>query len=108
MIILVFSVHVEEAIETMRNILPNNHLMLATAQRIKALILEEIAIDSELGQISERNSSESLLAESEHLHLSALHLTKAVFGEENVQTAKHYGNLGRLYQSMRKYKVNHQ
>lgn len=27
------------------------------------------------------------------------------FGENNVQTAKHYGNLGRLFQSMRKYKV---
>ena len=29
------------------------------------------------------------------------------FGENNVQTAKHYGNLGRLFQSMRKYKVIH-
>jgi len=27
------------------------------------------------------------------------------FGENNVQTAKHYGNLGRLYQSMRRYEV---
>ena len=28
------------------------------------------------------------------------------FGENNVQTAKHYGNLGRLYQSMRRYEVS--
>lgn len=27
------------------------------------------------------------------------------FGEMNVQTAKHYGNLGRLYQSMHRYLV---
>lgn len=28
------------------------------------------------------------------------------FGEDNVQTAKHYGNLGRLYQSMGRYQVS--
>lgn len=28
------------------------------------------------------------------------------FGEMNVQTAKHYGNLGRLYQSMRLFQVS--
>ena len=27
------------------------------------------------------------------------------FGEKNLQTAKHLGNLGRLYQSMKKYQV---
>lgn len=47
-----------------------------------------------------------LLNESEKLHLTALQLAHSAFGEKNVQTAKHYGNLGRLYQSMRKYKVN--
>ena len=36
--------------------------------------------------------------------LCLLYFSKA-FGINNVQTAKHYGNLGRLYQSMRKYKV---
>lgn len=35
----------------------------------------------------------------------ALALAKKAFGEENVQTAKHYGNLGRLYQSMHRYTV---
>lgn len=35
-----------------------------------------------------------------------MQLAHSAFGEKNVQTAKHYGNLGRLYQSMRKYKVN--
>lgn len=46
-----------------------------------------------------------LLSLAEQLHLTALKLTKAAFGEMNVQTAKHYGNLGRLYQSMRKFEV---
>lgn len=32
-------------------------------------------------------------------------LFRKSFGENNVQTAKHYGNLGRLYQSMRRYEV---
>lgn len=46
-----------------------------------------------------------LLYESEKLHLTALELSTMAFGERNVQTAKHYGNLGRLYQSMKKFKV---
>lgn len=75
--------------------------MLASAKRVKALILEEIAIDNASTPLSEQ----SLLLKSECLHLSALQLAKTAFGEKNVQTAKHYGNLGRLYQSMRKFQV---
>ncbi len=47
-----------------------------------------------------------LLLHAEELHQSALDLSLNVFGEMNVQTAKHYGNLGRLYQSMAKYYVS--
>lgn len=36
-----------------------------------------------------------LLTVAENLHLSALALSQEAFGEKNVQTAKHYGNLGR-------------
>lgn len=79
-----------------------DHLLLASAKRVKALILEEIALDS----ASSPTSEERLLFQAECLHMSALHLVKKAFGEMNVQTAKHYGNLGRLYQSMRKYKVH--
>lgn len=46
-----------------------------------------------------------MLEEAEKLHQDALSLTKHTFGEENTLTAKHYGNLGRLYQSMKKYEV---
>lgn len=46
---------------------------------------------------------QNLLIKSEELHQSALKITIEAFGEDNVQTAKHYGNLGRLYQSMAKY-----
>nr|CAD7195383.1 unnamed protein product [Timema douglasi] len=44
-----------------------------------------------------------LLRNAEDLHLSALKLATATFGEKNVQTAKHFGNLGRLYQSMKRF-----
>lgn len=64
-----------------------------------ALILEEIAIDCHNKETEQR-----LLQEAHDLHLSSLQLAKKAFGEFNVQTAKHYGNLGRLYQSMRKFK----
>ena len=46
-----------------------------------------------------------LLEEAQELHLSSLALAKKAFGELNIQTAKHYGNLGRLYQSMKRYDV---
>ncbi|EZA53347.1 hypothetical protein DMN91_004654 [Ooceraea biroi] len=93
------SEHAGMAIDIMEKLLPLNHLMLASAKRVKALILEEIAIDNASTPLSEQD----LLRKSEGLHLSALQLAKTAFGERNVQTAKHYGNLGRLYQSMRKF-----
>ena len=67
---------------------------------IVALILEEIAIDSHNKSIEDR-----LLHEAQDLHLASLALAKKAFGENNVQTAKHYGNLGRLYQSMHRFEV---
>ncbi|XP_026481902.1 amyloid protein-binding protein 2-like isoform X3 [Ctenocephalides felis] len=88
----------EKAIEIMQRLVPSNHLMLASAKRVKALILEEIALDN-IGE-----AENELLYESEKLHLTALELSTMAFGERNVQTAKHYGNLGRLYQSMKKFK----
>ncbi|XP_034174951.1 protein interacting with APP tail-1 isoform X1 [Osmia lignaria lignaria] len=94
------SVHIEKAIDIMKNLLHGDHLLLASAKRINALILEEIALDN----ISTPLSKQSLLFKAECLHLSALQSAEEAFGEQNVQTAKHYGNLGRVYQSMRKFK----
>uniref|UniRef100_A0A8C8F215 Amyloid protein-binding protein 2 n=1 Tax=Oncorhynchus tshawytscha TaxID=74940 RepID=A0A8C8F215_ONCTS len=91
--------HAERAIDIITHILPEDHLLLASSKRVKALILEEIAIDCHNKETEER-----LLQEAYDLHLSSLQLAKKAFGEFNVQTAKHYGNLGRLYQSMRKFK----
>ena len=45
-----------------------------------------------------------LLGEAEDLHNHSLSLALLAFGENNVQTAKHYGNLGRLYQSMGQFR----
>ena len=64
------------------------------------MILEEIAIDSVIKQ-TEMN----LLNEARDLHMSSLKLALKAFNENNVQTAKHYGNLGRLYQSMKLFEV---
>ncbi|KAF3422649.1 hypothetical protein E2986_10084 [Frieseomelitta varia] len=94
------SVHIEKAIDIMLNLLHGDHLLLASAKRINALILEEIALDTTSSPLSKQN----LLFKAECLHLSALQSAKEAFGERNVQTAKHYGNLGRVYQSMRKCK----
>ncbi|XP_014245237.1 amyloid protein-binding protein 2 isoform X2 [Cimex lectularius] len=92
--------HADQSIALMTALLPPNHLMIASAIRVKALILEEIA----LSNISTMPGTHKLLCEAEKLHKNALRVSLACFGENNVQTAKHYGNLGRLYQTMKKYK----
>ena len=84
--------HAEKSLSIMGKHLPSDHLFLASSKRVLALILEEIAIDNSHSQ------DETLLVQSEELHLFALNLARLNFGECNVQTAKHYGNLGRLYQ----------
>ncbi|XP_055586241.1 amyloid protein-binding protein 2 [Uranotaenia lowii] len=94
--------NIDRAIDIMKELVPSNHLMLASAKRVKALILEEIALDT-MAAVTDYNRCKSLLEESELLHHSALNLSLEAFGEINVQTAKHYGNLGRLYQSMGKF-----
>ena len=33
-------------------------------------------------------------------------IIRRAFGEDNVQIAKHFGNLGRLYQSMKRFRVS--
>ncbi|XP_030380960.1 amyloid protein-binding protein 2 isoform X2 [Scaptodrosophila lebanonensis] len=91
--------HVDKAVEIMKNIVPSNHLILASAKRVKALLLEEIALD----KMADGMDEEDLLHQSEELHNFALQLSLEVFGEVNVQTAKHYGNLGRLYQTMNRF-----
>jgi len=90
--------HAETSLAILSRHLPRDHLLLASSKRVLALILEEIAIDNQ-GQTTEK----SLLSEAEELHLFALKLATCSFGECNVQTAKHYGNLGRLYQTMMRY-----
>ena len=47
-----------------------------------------------------------MLNEAHELHKTALKLCLKAFGDMNVQTAKHYGNLGRLYQSMKHFSVS--
>ncbi|XP_055616284.1 amyloid protein-binding protein 2 [Toxorhynchites rutilus septentrionalis] len=96
------TVNVDRAIDIMKELVPSNHLMLASAKRVKALILEEIALDT-MASTMDFNRCKHLLEQSEELHRSALHLSLEAFGEINVQTSKHYGNLGRLYQSMSKF-----
>jgi hypothetical protein len=84
----------------MQLILPKKHIQVASTKRVLALVLEELAIESAGTELEAE-----YLRQAETLHLDALQLSNEVFGEMNLQTAKHYGNLGRLYQTMKKYEV---
>lgn len=106
--ILCFREHAEEAMSILSEILPPNHLLFGISKRITALILEEIAIDLplQLGACldpDQQRKTLGLLHTAERLHQQALETCLETFGEKNVQTAKHYGNLGRLYQTMKNY-----
>lgn len=90
--------YADTALQIMKKIIPANHLLMASSQRVLALILEEIAID-----VNDKKLGSEMLHQAEELHLSAVSLSSSAFGEMNVQTAKHYGNLGRLYQTMEKF-----
>ncbi|VDP88169.1 unnamed protein product [Echinostoma caproni] len=76
-------------------------MQTASANRVKALIIEEIAIDA---------NDPRRFKQAEELHIQSLRHCEKTYGERNIQTAKHYGNLGRLYQSMQLYEraeLNH-
>eukprot|EP00800_Vazella_pourtalesii_P005164 TRINITY_DN15_c0_g1_i1.p1 TRINITY_DN15_c0_g1~~TRINITY_DN15_c0_g1_i1.p1 ORF type:complete len:492 (-),score=96.03 TRINITY_DN15_c0_g1_i1:957-2432(-) len=90
--------HAEMSICTFLSSLGSDHLITASARRVKALIQEEIAIDSK-----DMAKRQKLLNEALQLHLGSLSLTMKAFGEDSVPTAKHYGNLGRLYQSLKEF-----
>lgn len=90
---------VEKSLGIMCKIYPDNHMLQISSKRVLALILEEIAVDE-----SSKEERELKLKEVEKLHMSALSLALSAFGTMNVQTSKHYGNLGRLYQSMGLYR----
>jgi hypothetical protein len=47
--------HVAQAIKIMKDLVPANHLMLASAKRVKALILEEQALEQGAAQLLRGN-----------------------------------------------------
>ncbi|XP_076290701.1 protein interacting with APP tail-1 isoform X2 [Lasioglossum baleicum] len=83
------------AISTMEKLLSRNNFLFASARRIYALILEEIVIKKRNTQ-----SQYMLLTCAEGCHNNALAVTRETFGDNHAHSAKHYGNLGRLYQTM--------
>ncbi|VDD94871.1 unnamed protein product, partial [Enterobius vermicularis] len=95
------SVYAEKAVYLNKMHLPSNHVLIATSRRMKvtALIMEEQA----LNEVDESKKS-AMLEEALQLHTDALQYYQKRFGDENIFTAKNYGNIGRLYQSLREFK----
>lgn len=92
---------ITESIDVLTDLVPKNHLALASTHRVKALILEEMAID--MRHQANQETRDKFFITAETLHKEALDVSLEFFGKINVHTAKHYGNLGRLYQSMNRY-----
>ena len=91
--------HVEEALRIMRRHLPCNHVSIGSSLRVLALINEEITIDRRPRRIKD----DPMILRAEEIHFFALNLSCSIFGDNSIEMAKHYGNLGRLYQTMGRY-----
>lgn len=72
-------------------ILPEDHYFRSSVKRVRALILEEIALDSR----PDAAKKNELLKTAEDLHNSSSAICLKHLGMNNLQTAKHFGNLGR-------------
>lgn len=59
--------HVERATRILRSLVPDNHLFLASAKRVKALILEEIALDTSMADEGTARTLTSLGLYLQHL-----------------------------------------
>lgn len=83
-------------------LLGDDHLFLVDVKRIIALHLEEMAIDTD-----NLKKKHKFLDKALELHTMAVNIVKDTLkSEENLQVAKHYSNLGRLYQTMKKYDLS--
>ena len=89
--------HADAAIAIRRALLPPGHMLVFHAMRVRALILEELAL---FERVHERDE---LLDEAQQIHEDGLHVAEAVFGARSVAAAKYWGNLGRLYQARKEY-----
>lgn len=85
----------DRAVEINKRLLPEDHILIASSQRMKALIMEEQALG-----LDDEKQRANMLDEALKLHTLALEHYERRFGENNIHTAKNYGNIGRLYQSM--------
>lgn len=101
---------IARAMRIYNRVLPEDHLHASSAKRVLALIIEEEALDipfqPELG-IDDKiliKMKDEALEKAHLLQKESLAIAKKTFGDESVQTAKHLGNLGRLYQSMKRLK----
>ncbi|VDO16516.1 unnamed protein product [Rodentolepis nana] len=87
----------EKAVGTIKHLGDQCCMQYGSAIRVKALILEEIALSEPHPQ---RRESRLLIAKD--MHLLSLHICEETFGVWNVQTAKHIGNLGRVFQALKR------
>ncbi|KJE89488.1 hypothetical protein CAOG_00949 [Capsaspora owczarzaki ATCC 30864] len=91
--------HVSRSLAIRKLMLPTDHVLQAFAQRVLGLIKEEMGID--VSDEFEPGRRQLLLDESKQLQTAGLGSCLEVFGEESLITAKYYGNLGRLFQTLK-------
>ncbi|RWS26429.1 amyloid protein-binding protein 2-like protein [Leptotrombidium deliense] len=75
-------------------------LLTADAKAVKALILQEEAVDDDNNIVNMRK-----LEEAEQLHQSSLRVSKIKTGEKSVRTANYYMNIGCLNHTIGKFKI---
>lgn len=62
--------HICKSIDILRSLLPTDHLLLSSARRVKALILEEIALDNFIIDIGDNQTGKHLTEIFFEIHTS--------------------------------------
>eukprot|EP00051_Salpingoeca_urceolata_P011150 m.137673 g.137673 ORF g.137673 m.137673 type:complete len:751 (+) comp17003_c0_seq1:181-2433(+) len=87
---------VEASLQIRNVLLTPHHVQLCSSNRVKALIMEEMAVYTD-------PPNPRLLDAALKLHKEGFQVSVQVFGPRSLTTAKYYGNLGRLYQTMQRF-----
>ena len=81
---------VQKSRSILDKLLGPDHLLVSSAKRVEALIMEEIALEKYPQNENEKNR---VLDYAHELQRESLQIAINNFGENSLQTAKHYGNL---------------
>ncbi|XP_063684459.1 amyloid protein-binding protein 2-like [Bolinopsis microptera] len=88
---------IEKSTQILENLLNSKHVFIAASWRLKALLLEGLAANTENEQVAVTN-----LRQAKKLYWSCVKMSREIVGEMTVQTARYYEHVGKVYRVLGK------